>query len=314
MQFALPPTSRKPSHAQNYTSSFSSRSPARRRRLQLIAILACGAFVVFMLFSRIFSSSPGRPPSGTSEVVLVTVIDDHGFSKEHIEQIKQNRRDYAERHGYTTFLPARADYNLKGAPGGWACVPAMRHALTAFPHSKFFFFLGQNSLIMNPALSLHSHITSSERLESIILRDKPVVPPDSVIKTFAHQNGDDVDLILTQDEEGLGYRSFILRQGEWSRFFLDTWFDPLFRSYNFQKGEAHALEHIVQWHPTILTKLALVPQRILNSYNAVPHGDEENGKFQEGDFIIRFPKCDSGRIPECEKIMNPYLPQKAEEQ
>jgi mannan polymerase II complex MNN11 subunit len=82
-----------------------------------------------------------------------------------------------------------------------------------------------------------------------MLRDKPVVPPDSVIKTFAHQSGDQVDLILTQDMEGLGQKSFILRQSEWSIFFLDTWFDPLFRSYNFQKAEAHALVRLALFLP-----------------------------------------------------------------
>jgi mannan polymerase II complex MNN11 subunit len=117
----------------------------------------------------------------------------------------------------------------------------MRNALTLFPQTQFFVFLGQNALIMNKDLSLGSHITSRERLESLMLRDTPVVPPDSVIKTFAHQTGDEVDLILTQDEDGLAQRVFILRQGEWAKFFLDTWFDPLFRSYNFQKAEAHAL-------------------------------------------------------------------------
>jgi mannan polymerase II complex MNN11 subunit len=72
----------------------------RRRRLQLIAILILGAFTFFVLFSRIFSPSPGRPPLGTPEVVLVTVIEDHGYSEDHIEQIKQNRIDYAQRHGW----------------------------------------------------------------------------------------------------------------------------------------------------------------------------------------------------------------------
>ncbi|KAI9770734.1 MAG: hypothetical protein M1840_002984 [Geoglossum simile] len=270
-----------------------------------------------MLFSRIFSSSPGRPPPGTPEVVLVTVIDDHGYSQEHIHQIKKNREDYARRHGYAIFLPAKADYSrhFQSIPGGWTCIPAMRNAMALFPHSQFFFFLGQNALIMNLDISLDSHITSRERLESLMLRDIPVVPPDSVIKTFAHQKGDEVDLILTQDQDGLAQRVFILRQGEWARFFLDTWLDPLFRSYNFQKAEAHALEHIVQWHPTILTKLALVPQRIMSSYNAVPSGQENDARFQDGDFIVRFPKCDSGRIGECEAIMKPwYSPQNVEEQ
>lgn len=74
-----------------------------------------------------------------------------------------------------------------------------------------------------------------------MLKDTPVVPPDSVIKTFSHLKGDQVDLVLTQDREGLAQGSFIVKQGDWARFFLDSWFDPLYRSYNFQRAEGHAL-------------------------------------------------------------------------
>lgn len=80
-----------------------------------------------------------------------------------------------------------------------------------------------------------------------MLKDIPVVPPDSVIKTFSHLKGDKIDLVITQDGEGLCQGSFILRQGEWARFFLDTWFDPLYRSYNFQKAEGHALVSNQSW-------------------------------------------------------------------
>lgn len=94
---------------------------------------------------------------------------------------------------------------------------------------------------MNPSLSLKSHIMDPQRLESLLLKDKPVVPPDSVIHTFSHLKGDKIDLALTQDGEGLCQESFILRQGDWAEFFLDTWFDPLYRSYSFAKAEGHAL-------------------------------------------------------------------------
>ena len=117
----------------------------------------------------------------------------------------------------------------------------MRHALTLYPHSSFFFLLSPHGLIMNPSVDLKQHILNPKRLESIMIRDAPVVPPDSVIRTFSHLKGDKIDLVLTQDNEGLSQGSFILRRGEWSKFFLDTWFDPLYRSYNFQKAEGHAL-------------------------------------------------------------------------
>lgn len=61
-------------------------------------------------------------------------------------------------------------------------------------------------------------------------------------------------------------------------------------------------EHIVQWHPTILSKLALVPQRTMNSYNK---GDTETGAYKDGDFVIRFPGCDQpGRS--CQGEAEPF--------
>ena len=113
-----------------------------------------------------------------------------------------------------------------------------------------------------------------------MLVDKPVVPPDSVIKTFSHLKGERVDFVLSQDKDGLAGGSFFVRSGEWAKYFLDAWYDPLYRSYNFQKAEGHALEHIVQWHGTILARLALVPQRVFNSYT------KETGTSSEGELRI----------------------------
>lgn len=78
-------------------------------------------------------------------------------------------------------------------------------------------------------------------LGTLVMGEQPIVPPDSVIKTFPHLKPEQIDLVLTQDKDGLAPGSFILRRGDWSKFFLDTWFDPLYRSYNFQKADTHAL-------------------------------------------------------------------------
>lgn len=164
-----------------------------------------------------------------------------------------------------------------------------------------------------------------KQLEDIMLKEQSVVPPDSVIKTFSHLKGDQIDLVLTQDREGLSQSSFIIRKGEWAKFFLDTWFDPLYRSYNFQKADTHALvspitlsekhrlifiqqEHIVQWHPTILSKLAIIPQRIMNAYSAEGRTDAA-GVYKDGDFVIRFEGCESGGDRNCEKEAEPFSQQ-----
>ncbi|MCJ1268041.1 hypothetical protein MMC22_007927 [Lobaria immixta] len=307
MHFALPP--RKSSHPPPYARS-SKSSPARRKQIQLGALVACAALALIYLATRIFSSSPDRVPPGTPETVIVTLIDPEYMSKDYVSRIMENRINYADRHGYATVFPKAGEYELAGSPRSWALVPSLRHAMTLYPHSTYFFVLSPHALIMNPGLSLNSHFMAPKRLESLMLKDKPVVPPDSVIKTFSHLKGDKVDLVLTQDGEGLCQGSFILRQGDWARFFLDTWFDPLYRSYNFQKAEGHALEHVVQWHPTILTKLALIEQRLLNSYSIdIASRGGKGAMYQENDFIVRLVGCELDSQRNCEKEMDPFYQQ-----
>ena len=275
MHFALPP--RKSSQPPPYARSprWNAHPQQKRQQMKLGAAVFCAVLLAFYFLLRIFSSAadaPERIPPGTPEVVLVTVLDDT-MSERYVARMKENREDYAARHGelelcsagaalvlgasrltrvgycragtgYKTVYPKASEYDLEGSPRSWALVPALRHAMTLNPHSNFFFHLSAHSLIMNPTLSLTAHVMAQPRLESLMLKDKPVVPPDSVIHTFSHLRGDKIDLVLTQDGEGLCQESFVLRRGEWARFFLDVWFDPLYRSYNFQKAEGHALVRV----------------------------------------------------------------------
>lgn len=143
--------------------------------------------------------------------------------------------------GYQTFFAKVGDYDLKGAPSSWTTVVAMRHALTTYPDCRYIWYLDQNAFIMNPKVKIDDHIMKSAKLDELMKKDFPVVPPDSIIKTFSHLKGQDVDVVFTQDKQGLSADSFIIRNGEWAEFFLETWFDPIYRSYNFQKAETHAL-------------------------------------------------------------------------
>ncbi|KAL9627813.1 MAG: hypothetical protein Q9204_006315 [Flavoplaca sp. TL-2023a] len=303
MHFAYPP--RKSSHPPAYLARSQSRSLSysQRRQLKIGAIILCSLVFFILIFSRLPTNGAERIQPGTPEVVIVTLIDEENMSKDYITKVQDNRKDYAARHGYTTFFPNISSYpSIADSPRSWSLVPALRHALTLYPQSSYFFVLSPHALIMNPSINLRTHILSPKILEKIMLKDKPVVPPDSVIRTFGNLKGDRIDLILTQDGEGLCPGSFVLKNGEWAKFFLDTWFDPLYRSYNFQKAEAHALEHIVQWHPTILTKMALIPQRLLNTYN-IDIASRGGGKavYKEGDFVVRMVGCETDPARNCER-------------
>ena len=176
--------------------------------------------------------------------------------------------------------------------------------MTLYPGSTFFWYLDSSALIMSPSTPIHSALLSPPALEKHMRVNTPVVPPDSVIKTFSNLKGSRIDFVVSADADGLASSSFVVRNGEWAKFFLDAWFDPIYRSYNFQKAEAHALEHIVQWHGTILAKLALVPQALLNGY--VGGEPSDAGQYAEGMLVANFVGCDTEGAG-CKSVHQPFF-------
>jgi mannan polymerase II complex MNN11 subunit len=128
----------------------------------------------------------------------------------------------------------------------------MRHAISKFPNCKYIWYLDQHALIMNSHSRVEEDLMGAQRLEEMMLKDHPVVPPESIIKTFSHLKARDIDLVVTQDKDGLATNSLVVRNGEWAKFFLDTWFDPMYRNYNFQKAETHALVCLLP-HPLFVS-------------------------------------------------------------
>ncbi|KAI1769629.1 glycosyltransferase family 34 protein [Hypoxylon sp. FL1150] len=294
MHYAYP--ARKSSNPPPYLPRASRIPTIRRSHLRSIALFGVVIIVLIWLLSGGSKHGKRHTISGKPAVVVVTVFDDDDVSVYH-RNIRENRMRYAEKHGYGTLLAKASDYDLGGSPASWAKVPAVRHAITKYPDCKYIWYLDQNAFIMNPHLKVEDYVMGASKLESSMLKDLPVVPPDSIIKTFTHLKGEDVEFVLSQDKEGLASGSFVIKNGEWAKFFLDTWFDPLYRSYNFQKAETHALEHIVQWHPTILSKLAIIPQRIINAYSSSDHGEQ----YKDGDIAVLFARCAGTRDKSCAK-------------
>lgn len=143
--------------------------------------------------------------------------------------------------GYKAMVVKAYDYDTHGAPISWSKIFAMRHALSKYPDCKFVWYLDQDAYIMDLNKSLESQLVDTKKLESLMIKDHAVVPPDSIIKTFAHLKGGDVNFMVSQDNHGMISDSVVIRNGDWAKFFTETWMDPLYRSYNFQKAERHAL-------------------------------------------------------------------------
>ncbi|KAH7040105.1 alpha-1,2-galactosyltransferase-like protein [Microdochium trichocladiopsis] len=306
MHFAYPP--RKSSNPPPFRPARGSRIPLyRRRQLKTVALAGAGIlFLLWLLFGRSGGggshtsggrrhssglSTPktaykGRSISGKPPVVLVTVFDDKQ-NTEYVQLLRENRLAYAEKHGYGTVFADVKDYDLDNAPASWAKIPAMRHAMTMYPDARYLWFLEQNALITNLDVAVDKDIMSPANLEATMLRDQPIAPPDGIIHTYANLRGEDIELAITQDNEGLATGSFILKNGDYAEFLLDTMWNELYRHYRFQRAETHALSHVVQWHQTVLARIAVLPQNTISSYSTA-----KNGKaYKDGDLVVLFKGC-----------------------
>lgn len=100
MHFAYPP--RKSSNPPPYMRAAAKLPGLRRSRLKTIAIVGFAFIFLVWLFNRPSSSQgpyKGHVPSGKPPVVLVTVLDEKGYDKAYLDVIRENRIQYAEKHG-----------------------------------------------------------------------------------------------------------------------------------------------------------------------------------------------------------------------
>lgn len=101
MHFALPPrkTSFPPPYARVSAQNASSQ---RRKQVQYLAYVIFGLLTIYLLvglFSNTALPAQHGPIREDATVLIVTVLDESRMSSEYITMVKNNRDDYASRHG-----------------------------------------------------------------------------------------------------------------------------------------------------------------------------------------------------------------------
>ncbi|EEB08401.1 alpha-1,2-galactosyltransferase [Schizosaccharomyces japonicus yFS275] len=221
--------------------------------------------------------------------------------QDHVEKLIENRRRYAALHGYKFEHKRSGDYGLfEHDSSNWAVIPAIRDVLEEHPECEWVWYLTPHAIIMNPFESLKDKLLEPSQLSRYSLRDHPVNPVGPSVRTSSIIDPNAIDLITTQDYEGINTRSFLLRNNDYAEFLLDVWNEPLYRMAPFEHGERGVLEYLLQRHPTILSKLAFVSTRVMNSYTSSPAGLE----YREGDFVLLLSDCDSYQT--CKKSFEQY--------
>ncbi|KAG6550630.1 hypothetical protein Mapa_007727 [Marchantia paleacea] len=143
-----------------------------------------------------------------------------------MDLVTPNKQSYVERHGYD-FIDA-SDVLDRNRPPSWSKILAMKKHL---PNYEWVFWNDADSVVTNPSITL----------EGII---------DSIVGDLDWQHMP--DLIVTKDVTGVNAGMFFMRNTEWSRQFLDLWWNQTSFVEPFglcKSGDNSALKHIIATMP-----------------------------------------------------------------
>lgn len=112
MHFALPP--RKTSFPPPYARvSAKNSSEKRRKQVLYLGYLVFGILTIYLVVN-VFSSDnvpiQNGPIQRDSSVLIVSVLDEKTMSDKYISVIKENRDDYAARHGKMAIMVLERQY------------------------------------------------------------------------------------------------------------------------------------------------------------------------------------------------------------
>lgn len=253
-----------------------------------------------------YQFSGGNSP----EVVVVTVLDDTRYPREYLRKIVDNRVEYAKTHNYGVFIRFVRDFR-KMTEGRskessfYSRAVICRESLQVFPDTKYFWFLDESAIIMNPMVDIVKEFIDPAQLGPKMLRHVRVVRDLPHISTFRYNPPEQVEMVFTRDTVGLAPMSFIYKNTVTMQSLFDLWFDPVYRWNPGFNDDGDALRHMVQWHPHYLGRLAAVNPKFLLSFAMPPNGDlhDELG-YTDGDFVAYF-NCDYG-TEVCRKEFQRY--------
>lgn len=255
-----------------------------------------------------------KKSSSYPELIVVTAIDFEKYSFEALVKIVQNRVNYA--HGqnygiyvrwYQEFLPVLNSFSYLNDKDKrkWVRLYCLRAAMFAFPKAKWFWYLDEDALIMDLSIDMNAYILNPDILDPIIQRDQLLIPGDGSFKTLKNLKAEEIRLILTQSDTKIETVSFLIKNDVIGKAILESWGDNLFLNYmSFPYGPDSAITHILQWHPFILSKTAIVPAKSICSRQQDPGASKSDNKiYKDGDFVVQWSNCVG---IECEQVLNHY--------
>lgn len=225
---------------------------------------------------------------------VVLVVGLHARdSKELLELVIANRKAYAEKHGYGLYVRYLDDFDSTNAEDITKAA-LMRDAMAAFPSAQWMWYLEQDAIITNLDHDLYGSLLDPAALGPQMIRGAAVVPPESEVHTYKRVPATNIEFICAQNDRGMSASSFFVKNNPlYGQILMEFWSDPLQSQYSGFKavkgavisGQSDAsLTHLVQWHPLLFSRMAVVPAKALGSW--IDDGSIiKNQNYASGDFV-----------------------------
>lgn len=173
-----------------------------------------------------------------NEVVVLVASDGKGHNggiPNVLDEACANRKEYCELQGYQYQFLNITKFNIGNSHAVWAKLPAIVETFNLHPEAKWVWWLDLDAIIMDPTIDLVSHVLSHKALEKAILKNLQLNRPrNGKIGLYTSKNPDlnNIDLIISQDHNGINAGSFMIRRSEFTKFLIDMWRDPLYIQQN----------------------------------------------------------------------------------
>lgn len=143
---------------------------------------------------------------------------------------------------------------------------------------------------MTPQIDLISHLLSPSAMDACIERNMQLNSSGNTkTKLYTVPNPDvsQIDIIVSQDHNGINAGSFFIRRSTTARWIMDMWADPAFFNAGWEGQEQEALLRMVLNHESVRDHIGYVNQRLINAYAV---GGRYMGWFP-GDLVVHFAGC-----------------------
>ncbi|KAA8898372.1 hypothetical protein TRICI_006567 [Trichomonascus ciferrii] len=223
--------------------------------------------------------------------VIILSACDSSCDPDIVNKSLMNRETYAAQfdnviHQYVDLEKYKHDKS-----SAWFKIPAIQDMFKRAPEADWIWWLDIDAVIMNKSINICRDILSRQVIETCLAWDHPLRDTDTKFRGHKYFSKatppklHELDLIISQDQLGLNAGSFFIRRSAFADILLDLW-SAVDEQEHWNRHEQDGLIHLLLTYKSLLRHVALVPQRLFNSYH--DESFSHPWRYKPGDFVVHF--------------------------